>query len=220
MHNIESWIPPPGIPEEEHGEDNASSTGLSASVSDPLTTRNSMTETDISVPRPNADDSDSNSDIEKDLTKKFQELAVMKLGERDYEKAEQFFLKVIDRSTTEGKPIESMTPVRINLAFAYCFQGKWEEAEGIIVPIAMGKQKIDVAAFHGLHTLALLSYGKKDLETAEKYCKRALTGKKKILGKDHDSYLESIQLLSGIYSARGDQAESEVCACFGSLFCC
>lgn len=218
MSNIENWIPPPGIPEEEQRED-ASSNGLSASASDPLTNRHSMAETEITVPQPNDNDSDSDSDLEKDLTKKFQELAVLKLSERDYEKAEQFFLKVIDRSTSEGKPVESMTPIRINLAFTYCFQGKWEEAEAIIEPAAFGKQKVDIAVFHGIHTLALHSYGNRDLETAEKYCKRALNGKKKILGKEHESYLESIQLLSGIYSARGDQAESEVCD-FNISFVC
>lgn len=169
-----------------------------------------MTDTDLTISRPDLHDSDTDSDIEKDLTRKFEELAVVKLEERDYEKAEQFFQKVIDRCATEGQPIENMTVVRVKLAFTYFFQEKWEEAEGIIVPIAMGRQKVGISAFHGLHTLALLYFGRNDLETADKYCKRALMGIKKILGKDNSSYFESIHLLSRIYSAKGDQAESEV----------
>lgn len=201
--------------EEEQGEENASSTGLSASASNPFTNRDSAVDTEVTSVQPEMQESDSESDIEKDLTKKFQELAVTKLEERDYEKAEQFFQKAIDRSATDEQPPENLTAMKVKLAYAYCFQGKWEEAEGIIVPIAMGKQKVDVTAFHGLHTLALLYLGKNDLETADKYCKRALMGKKKTLGKDNVSYHESINLLSRIYLAKGDQAESEVILTFG-----
>lgn len=208
MSSIENWIPPPSIVEEdEQNEEIASSTGRSAPVSN---NRSSIMDMDITSVHEDLHDSDSDSDIEKDLTRKFQELAVAKLEERDYEKAEQFFQKVLDRSATEEESPQNLTVVKVKLAYAYCFQGRWEEAEAIIVPIAMGKQKVDISAFHGLHTLALLHYGKNGLETAEKYCKRALMGKKKILGKDHASYFESINLLSRIYLAKGDQAESEV----------
>jgi hypothetical protein len=106
---------------------------------------------------------------------------------------------------------ESMTAIRLKLAFTYCFQSKWEDAEGIIVPVAMGKQRVDVSVFHGIHTLALLHFGKNDMDTAQKYCKRALAGKKKLLGKESASYFESITLYSRIYAAKGDHAESEVC---------
>ncbi|KAH8591765.1 hypothetical protein B0O99DRAFT_518852 [Bisporella sp. PMI_857] len=205
LSNIENWIPPPGIAEEdEQGEDGLSSTGMSSSAADSSVKREPITGADL------ANDSDSDSDIEKDLTQKFEELAVVKLEERDYEKAEQFFRKVIDRKGMENQSPENLVAINIKLAYTCCFQGKWEEAENIIVPIATGKQKVDVSVFHGLHTLALLYFERSELDTADKYCKRALVGKKKILGKKHPSYYESINLRARICLAKGYQAESEV----------
>lgn len=159
---------------------------------------------------------DSESDEETELTKQFQRLAVRKFEERDYEKAEQFFLKVIERSTTDGQAPDSMTSIKVKLAFAYCFQSKWDSAEAIIVPIATGKQGVDISVFHGMHTLALLNFDENNMDIAYKYCKRALAGKKKLLGKESPSYHESIVLLSRIYAAKGDHAESEVTHLFPS----
>lgn len=60
-----------------------------------------------------------------------------------------------------------------------------------------------------MHALAIEYLDALKLQEAEKYCKRALWGKRKVLGKDHSSCWESLTLLASICMARNKIVEAE-----------
>jgi len=161
-------------------------------------------------PTPTSSEHDSESDIERDLTLKFKEMALDSLGQKDYKKAERFLWKILDRSTADEQSRTEIIDVQINLAYAYCFQDKWDEAESVIIPIAYKKKNAPLNAIHILHTLALAKLQSGDVDTAQNHCKRALTGKRRAMGKEHISVYETMTLLARIRDAQGDHVEAEV----------
>ena len=92
------------------------------------------------------------------------------------------------------------------LALAYCRQEKWHEAEKILLQFERGN---DAKALSNVHMLARIYLAKNELEKAEKFCKKAISGRKKTLGAEHPSYFLSIALLVQIYQQKGDRREAE-----------
>lgn len=89
--NIQDWIPPL-IKENEHLELEASAARTVTQVVSPM-------ENDNYHP---IEDSDADlDDIQRYLTKKFEELAMKSLQQRDYEKAETFLRKLIERGAQD-----------------------------------------------------------------------------------------------------------------------
>jgi tetratricopeptide (TPR) repeat protein len=194
FNQIEAWIPPPSHEEPERQD------GLSPRPTSPS-------------PAIWPDSSDSESDIEKDIMKKFEELAAAKFATKDYEKAATLLRKLVDYSFRNGKSQEEITKIEIKLACVYGLQSKWQEAEAITVRTtgSTGNGEVDKVLFHVLHALALLYLRENNFELARKHCKGAIKGKRKLLGRTHASSYESIALLACIYDATGDSAEAEGC---------
>lgn len=194
FNQIEAWIPPPSHKEPERQD------GLSPRPTSPS-------------PAIWPDSSDSESDIEKDIMKKFEELAAAKFATKDYEKAATLLRKLVDYSFRDGKSQEEITKIEIKLACVYSLQSKWQEAEAITVRAtgSAGNDEVDKVLFHVLHALALLYLQENNFELARKHCKGAIKGKRKLLGRTHASSYESIALLACIYDATGDSAEAEGC---------
>lgn len=201
--NIRDWITTPSTDEDAHIEKEA----LGVAAPSMEISRSGMVD-DL------GDDSDADSDIERHLTKKFEELAMSSLEQRDYPKAETLLKKVVDRSKDNDKPPEKVATTNLTLAFVYGLQGKWEDAEKILVPISMGKDTIDRIAFVGLQALAMFHLEKGDHDPAIRYCKRAVWGHRKFSGKKSPSYYESMALLAHIYDSNGNKIEAEVCRSF------
>ncbi|KAH6848057.1 hypothetical protein B0I37DRAFT_156498 [Chaetomium sp. MPI-CAGE-AT-0009] len=179
--NIESWIPPPN---------------------------NSQGGTTVVSP---SHHSDSDDDIDEALLKRLRELAVDSRQKGDYPKAENFYRKVINRSeANESKYApQDLVQDRIHLAYACLHQRKWADAEAIILPMATERKLADIAVYVGLHALALVHLHSSDFAKADQCCKRALWGKRKILGKENPSCWETLALLSRICGARGETEEAE-----------
>ena len=157
--------------------------------------------------------SDSDSDIEQDLRNKFEELALNKIEQRDYAKAELFLRRIVANEEAKGTA-DGLLLIKIKIATTCCFQGRWEEAESMAIPVAMGKDRVDISAFHILHTFSIRKYQQGKMEEAARWCKRALWGKKRLLGKNDTSYHESMALLARIYDSQGDAMEAEACRSF------
>lgn len=188
VSNIERWIPPPTIEEDDRPQASApESTGLKP---------------------PHHSDSDDD-DVDKALVKRLEELAVDSARQGDYAKAENFYRKVLDRVQSDDASSRDLTATKISLAYTYLEQRKWAEAEDIINPIAFGKDVADVAAYTALHVLALAHVKTSRLEDAEKCCKRALWGRGKILGRANPLCWESLALLARICEAKNDPLEAE-----------
>ena len=183
--NIESWIPPLG--------NNQGGTASPSTVIDP------------------SYHSDSDDDIDKALLQRLRELAVESRHQGDHARAENFYRKVIARSEASDSNYgpQDLVQDRVDLAYACLRQRKWADAEAIILPIAMERKLADVAVYVGLHALAVAHMHSSDFAKAEQCCKRALWGKRKILGKETPSCWETLGLLSRICEARGETEEAE-----------
>jgi hypothetical protein len=206
-NRIEGWISEP-IEEESIRDHQSESTRVtphlaSSSTSGPSLSTNPAATADL--------DSGSDSDLEHDMIRRFEELAMAKIDQRDYAKAEVFFRKIVERSQDDGKGASS---ANIMIAYTCCFQGRWDEAESLVIPLTMGEEKASSGAFDLLHTLALRKFQQNQTEQARTWCKRALLGKKRLVGKKNASYYQSMGLLASIYDFQGDAIEAEACRSF------
>ncbi|CZR38248.1 uncharacterized protein FPRO_06561 [Fusarium proliferatum ET1] len=153
---------------------------------------------------------DADSDSETEFARRFEELAIKNEVDGDHAKAEQFYRGAIEHGESSSRPVSDITAIKIRLAYVCMRQEKWTEADEIISPIAFERKTNDILVYHGMHALALAYVDDSKLEEAERYCKRALWGKRKVLGKDNLSCWETLTLLVFICKARNRTAEAEV----------
>lgn len=153
--------------------------------------------------------SQSDTDNEGELARRIEELAVQNDKNGDYAKAEQFYRSAIEHGEASSRPPRDLKTMRVRLAYSCMQQEKWTEAEEIIAPIAFEKKTNDLLVYHSMHALAIEYLDALKLQDAEKCCKRALWGKRKVLGKDHSSCWESLTLLASICMARNKIVEAE-----------
>jgi SH3 domain len=205
--NIQDWIPPSKIEKTEYAKPELSAKGT-------ISRLYSAGDDELHPSRADSDSDVDLDDIERLLTKKFEELAGKSLEQRDYQKAERFLRKLIDRSA-DGETL-SVTPAKANTWLAYVCgcQGRWQDAEDILVPITMAKGSVSVMAFCGLNAIAMVHLATEDYDTAIRYCKRAAWGIKLFWGKTSSSFHETMALLAHIYKIKGDSAEAEACRSF------
>ena len=68
---------------------------------------------------------------------------------------------------------------------------------------------MDLRCFEAEHYLAMIHFQKSELDNAEKHCLVTSNGRRRILGKSHASWHESIALLVAIYKEKGDPTEAD-----------
>lgn len=94
------------------------------------------------------------------------------------------------------------------LAFVYCSQGKWNEAEKILERLENSKPH-GKHALKAMHAVARFYLNDKQYAKAQKWCEEAIYWWKATVGDRHVLYYLSINLLAGIYDAQGKLLESE-----------
>ncbi|KAK4451254.1 hypothetical protein QBC34DRAFT_59290 [Podospora aff. communis PSN243] len=153
--------------------------------------------------------SDSDGEGERDFAHRLEQLALAKQRKGDAAGAEDFFRKAITRGESVRRPPQEVESMKLQLAYAYICQGKWEEAEVIVLPIAVEGKSKDLRAIHSLHALAIAHFELSDLDTAEEFAVRALAGKERLLGKAHRSTSDTRALLAAICDSRGERSLAE-----------
>ncbi|KAH7009814.1 hypothetical protein EDB80DRAFT_414451 [Ilyonectria destructans] len=191
VSGIHNWIPPP-IEEEPVTGDHPQSDGTSTTA--------------VEVGRL----SDSDDDIDKELARRLEELAMTNQKAGEYQKAENFYRRAIDSGETSHRSSQDLAMMKTNLAYVCVRQEKWSEAKEIVDPLAFEKKVHDVLVYHSIHALAMVSAKNSDLDAAYRYGMRALWGKRKVMGKSHPSCWDTSALLSRICFARGDVVDAEV----------
>lgn len=191
VSGIHNWIPPP-IEEEPVPGDHTQSDGTS--------------NTAVEAGRL----SDSDDDIDKELARRLEELAMTSQKAGEYQKAENFYRRAIDSGETSHRSSQDLAMMKTNLAYVCVRQEKWSEAKEIVDPLAFEKKVHDVLVYHSIHALAMVSAKNSELDAAYRYGMRALWGKRKVMGKSHPSCWDTSALLSRICFARGDVVDAEV----------
>jgi hypothetical protein len=206
FQNIQDWIPPPTVEEEDVDEEmpvpRNSKSAVQESPSETRTTSGSPSRSADTNPQAA---SDSESDFERDLLRNIEHLAFTSLDQRDYRRAGEFFKEL------RPQVVDAQNRLKMDLCHAYCCcnQGQWDEAQEIILPMATERGQSEIMIFHALHTIALYHYQTGRLDDAEKHCKRASLGKRRILGRKDESYYESLDILAQIHHDKGEVARAE-----------
>ena len=199
--SIRNWIPPPAIEEEESVDANERS---SSAFLDSAPRKEQTSDPE----------SDADSDIERHLAKRYRDIALSSLIEKDYPRAESFYRKVIEISSDSDVPTDKVQDLNIMLAFSCGLQGRWEESETTFPPIAFARGIPDIRPFHGIYALSMVHFNNGDYDTATKYCKRAVGGYRRLLGKSDPRYFEAMHVLALIYESKGDPVAAEGCRTF------
>ena len=107
-------------------------------------------------------------------------------------------------------PLQVRREVHAKAGMCYFKLGKSTEAETHFLAAAEVKSGVlDLRSFEAEHYLAMIHFQKSELDSAEKHCLVASNGRRRILGKLHASWHESIALLAAIYEEKGDSAEAD-----------
>lgn len=104
-------------------------------------------------------DFDSESDPEQELVEMFEERALQKLADKDFEEAERFLCKAICLRKPLSKSKMSLEHISANLADYYCQQAKREDADRLLSATSDSRNKLDILAFHSLHGVSHNYFG-------------------------------------------------------------
>jgi hypothetical protein len=100
------------------------------------------------------DSFDSESDIEKDIIEKVDEIAAAKFAMKDHEKVATLLQNLVDYDLRHEYSQEQIAKIEIKLACVQGLQIKWHDAEAIIGRTP-GMNQADHFLCHTLHSLAL-----------------------------------------------------------------
>lgn len=166
--------------------------------------------------------SDSDNEIELELTMEYMANGQADLEIEDFARAEENFRRALEMSEENefSKRIEH-GPGDITLMLAECLmqQEKVEEALELLEPVADGtaafirndnilpKSGTTKEGFQleASHRLAVVFLKRLDFQAAEKRAKEAFKGRRRLLGAQHSMTLESVQLIIDIYTAKDDK---------------
>lgn len=152
---------------------------------------------------------ESDSDIELDILRNFEELAKTSFFKENYGKAEQFLRKAIERLTGESSSSPKFRTLMLQLALSCALQEKWDAAASILTTFKKPTSTADVPVLCLFQAVALGYLQSDKLEESYQACKTALQGKKKLCGKESEEYFDCLALLAKICDAKGDEFEAE-----------
>ncbi|KAK0122757.1 hypothetical protein ONS96_009792 [Cadophora gregata f. sp. sojae] len=158
---------------------------------------------------PSDDDSDDD-DTDKDLFLARVKVAQKRLVAKEYEAAQsQFEACLSNKPIIESLPLHELVELRLDLAEACRGAGNAKKQQDIINQL-LTLELPKFQELHIKHTLAVAYFGDFRLEEARESAEEARKGRKKHLGRQHESYLETLALLVTICKAQGDNDTADV----------
>jgi len=207
-----SWIPKPTIHEEHDGR----STTLP--LSDGYAVSPTTALTDYSASNAGEAESDSDGDFESEVVEASFARGIKRFNDGDFADAQSILQRGLQLA--EKLPLERRQPARIaevKLIIATCVyhSPNLDEAEARLLAITQEKIHEDVTNEGAIrrcqasHLLAGVLFRQGRNSLAKSFCRKALIGRRRVLGKNHTSYYESLCLLSQICEADGQQEDAE-----------
>lgn len=167
------------------------------------------------------EESDSDSDFEYDLVEAYFARGNKAFEKRDFEEAkailQEGFALAQRLSLNKKESMVQLADVRLKIAECIYHSSTPQEAEEPLFVIStemLHKNVTDEGAIRrckASHLLASLLYRQKRLGHALSYCKKAHTGRRRVLGRTHLATYESLGLLSQIYEAAGQEQKAKSC---------
>lgn len=206
---IQDWIARPlREPTDLFSNSNASHTQMTPSAS-------TYAESEITQ----VEDQDS-SDAEEEFEIEVIETSILKADERykrgEYSLAEPFYRRAYTAAkllSLRAQRTLDLKGIQLNIAICNFRLSKLEEVESMVNEL----KKTDAATkddkiriLHATHLLAEVYCAKKAFDEANTHCRKALTGRRKLLGKQDTSCYESLGLLSVIAEGQGDAISATI----------
>lgn len=154
------------------------------------------------------DDYHSESDPETELVSILETKGFSALAANNHNEAEKCLSKALELAHSKSKI--GHEHIKAGLAAAYCFQMNWDAADAMLSPMSDSRSKLDILALECLHTIAMAMKEWKtpdSLEAGMRLCKKAMIGKKKLLGKSHQSYYLTVDLMGSLCVANEQHTE-------------
>ena len=196
---IEEWISEFTIEEEDSLQTDLTPGTV---ISSPSAPTNSLEDLDTT-------DSESDGEIELDVVTHF-----LERGQREYKRhrhaeAMTLFrtgLRRAESLSLDRKAGLELEHIQLKIAWCYLYQKQLDEAERLFkVIVKHNTEKISVArAFHACAGLAQIYLCRGSFRDAEAWCKKSLSGWKRLVGKQHSLYITSLRLMEFIHETEGD----------------
>lgn len=167
-------------------------------------------------PEPDAQDGFP-PEVYAQLISTLQEEVRKEMNTRQYQKAESSCRRaikyLIDRERDLGIPFDNRHEMEGKLADIYLAQNQLDKARRIYFRL-LGEEKATGSAesdrkWEYYHTLAAIFMMQNRNAEAEKFAKRAFSGRERTLEKGHPKIIESVKLLIQIYDENGDHEMAE-----------
>jgi tetratricopeptide (TPR) repeat protein len=207
-----SWIPEPAIHEEHDGP------SIAPPMSEDYAISHTTALTDYSASNAGEAESDSDGDFESELVETYFARGTKKFDEGKFAEAQPILQKGLQ--SAEKLPLKRRQPKQIaevKLMIATCIYHSPNPNEAEDKLFAITQEKIHesvtdegaIRRCQASHLLAGVLFRQQKYAPAKSFCRKALIGRRRVLGKTHISHYESLSLLSQIFEAEGEYVDAE-----------
>jgi len=145
----------------------------------------------------------------------FEQSGLARLAISDYTHAKAYFQKAVESRKSPNPDTDmKLVSLKSKLAATHCLLLEWDDAWSVLQAMAESRKALDPLGVHCLHAICMAytengKANRSSLHSAEKVSERLLIHKKKLVGKQHGSYYESVFLVSQIAELKGEPLEAE-----------
>jgi hypothetical protein len=164
-------------------------------------------------------DSDSDDNFESEKVETSFALGTRKFNDGHFAEALPNFqrcLELAEKLPFKRKQLAQIAEIKLMIATCIYYSPNFSEAESRLIPIIEEKTHENVTDEGAIrrcqasYLLAGILFRQGKYKPATSFCEKALLGRRRVLGKNHISYYESLSLLSQICEADGLQEDAEM----------